>query len=291
MKASGFSMVLAVASAAVLLMSAGAWACGDGTDGTRNCGGTVVLGSWPCGAASAVPEIRESDVMCTLTDDGTLTVSGHGVMADYHPELDGCAPYADCETPTPRYYNITKVVIEEGVTHIGSNAFFGFSAINSITIPQSVTSIGETMACGEYRMTTVTIFGNVPPDIASRALCGGGKIYVPDVSVEAYRSADGWEDYDIQPLSAQSTSIAPKNRISRNNSASRLLTLRGKTLTLSAPANTSYGIRVLDVRGKTVSRFKSSGGGSFSLAKIPAGRYFVEAKGVGKVERMAVVVR
>jgi len=72
--------------------------------------------------------------------------------------------------------------------------------------------------------------------------------------------------------------------------AKPLISLRGNTLTLSAPAGTAYGIRLVDARGRTVSRFKLPGGGSFSLAKIPAGRYLIEARGGGKVERAQLIV-
>ena len=37
---------------------------------------------------------------------------------------------------------IKKVVIEDGVTNIGRYAFDGFNTLTSVTIPNSVTSIG-----------------------------------------------------------------------------------------------------------------------------------------------------
>jgi len=267
MKASRFNVVLAVASAAVLAMSAGAWACGDGTDGTRNCGGTVVLGSWPCGAEGA-------DVTCTLWDNGVFTVEGAGRMADSPP------PILDGNESPWKFADINHVNIHNGVTYVGSFAFWGMNVSN------------------------VAIFSENPPEIGTgafgsmHALDAYNLYVVAEGSLETYANAPVWKEFgNIQyadkdiALVEGTTSVARVNRISRGNSAARLLTLRGKTLTLSAPANTAYGIRVLDVRGKTVSRFKSSGGGSFSLAKIPAGRYFVEARGGGKVERVAVVVR
>ncbi len=68
----------------------------------------------------------------TLYDDGTLIVSGTGMMYDY--SWNGSLPWGT---------NITEVIIEEGVTTIGSCAFYDCAYLTSIIIPNSVTSIGE----------------------------------------------------------------------------------------------------------------------------------------------------
>lgn len=70
-----------------------------------------------------------------LDDSGVLTISGTGAMADYQSGY----------TPWYSYRNqITSLVIEEGVTYIGDNAFNGVGLVE-ITIPASVTGIGETV--------------------------------------------------------------------------------------------------------------------------------------------------
>ena len=46
--------------------------------------------------------------------DGTLTVSGTGEMTNYSSQFD---------TPWARNETITAIVVEDGVTSIGSNAF------------------------------------------------------------------------------------------------------------------------------------------------------------------------
>ena len=76
-----------------------------------------------------------SNVTWLLDDNGTLTISGSGKIEDYRSDID-----------QPWYSNrsdITSVVIEPGVTSIGSLAFYKCSNLTSITIPSGLTSIGE----------------------------------------------------------------------------------------------------------------------------------------------------
>ena len=69
-----------------------------------------------------------------LDSDGKLTISGEGAMEDYY---SGNAPW-DTKAEL-----IEKVVIEDGVTIIGSYAFYGCSNITNVTLPSSVISIGN----------------------------------------------------------------------------------------------------------------------------------------------------
>lgn len=69
--------------------------------------------------------------------DGVLIISGHGRMPDFNNEQ--CQPWSFQE----RYSDnrIKKVIIEEGVTSIGTCAFYGCSNLIDIEIPSSVSSI------------------------------------------------------------------------------------------------------------------------------------------------------
>ncbi len=79
------------------------------------------------------------------TDSDVLTISGTGDMDDFeHSEYGppwGAFAYSNNENQIWVY--IKKVVIENGVTSIGNNAFFAGFYIDSITIPDSVTRIGD----------------------------------------------------------------------------------------------------------------------------------------------------
>ncbi|MCD8332505.1 MAG: leucine-rich repeat protein [Oscillospiraceae bacterium] len=84
----------------------------------------------------------------TLDEDGVLTISGTGDMADYN-------------STEPSWYSsrtlITSVVIESGVTSIGACAFQSCTNLKSVAIPASVASIGNFAFYGRTGLKNVYI--------------------------------------------------------------------------------------------------------------------------------------
>ena len=70
-----------------------------------------------------------------LDDSGTLTITGTGPMPSWS--------YEDAPWYTSRD-KIKKLVISEGVTSIGSYAFYECNRLSGVSIPNSVTSISST---------------------------------------------------------------------------------------------------------------------------------------------------
>ena len=69
-------------------------------------------------------------------EPAVLTISGTGAMFDFDP--------SSMEAPWSDYYNnIRTVVIEDGVTTIGSNTFAGCINLSSIEFPDSLVAIGD----------------------------------------------------------------------------------------------------------------------------------------------------
>lgn len=77
--------------------------------------------------------------------EATLTLSGKGAMKNYNYDWDytytednlTTAPWASL------YDKIEKVVINEGITSVGSYAFLGLKELTSVEFPVSLTSIGD----------------------------------------------------------------------------------------------------------------------------------------------------
>lgn len=111
-----------------------------------------------------------------LDSDGTLTISGAGAMTDY--STYGAPWYSYCS-------EITSVVINAGVTSIGSNAFADCYNLTSVTIPDGVTSIGA-YAFYYSGLTSVTMPDSVTT-INSYAFYGCGSlesVTIPDTVFE-----------------------------------------------------------------------------------------------------------
>ena len=95
------------------------------------------------------------NVTWRLSDDGTLTISGTGDMADYESYGSGTAPWNGVRS------QIKSVVIERGVTSIGDSAFYYCKVLTSVTISDSVTTIGDDAFCNCFALTSMTIPGSV----------------------------------------------------------------------------------------------------------------------------------
>ena len=100
-----------------------------------------------------------AEITWTLSDDGTLTISGTS-MPDYdviyeNKEYVSSAPWCHQKD------KVKKVVIEDGVTNIGDCAFYCCQNLASIIIPNSVTSIGMAAFDSCENLTSIIIPNSV----------------------------------------------------------------------------------------------------------------------------------
>ena len=101
------------------------------------------------------PDVNNGEDVTWEVSGNTITISGTGAMADYD-DYTNVAPWLDTDSHSYAE-EITAIVIESGVTTVGSYAFKGCYYVTSISIPTSVTTIGSYAFKGCYYVTSISI--------------------------------------------------------------------------------------------------------------------------------------
>ena len=96
-------------------------------------------------------------------------------------------------------YSLTSITIPDSVKSIGSQAFQYCKSIASITIPDSVTSVDTLAFQYCYGMAEYHFLSTTPPTLSNTNAFSGIPadciIYVPQASLEAYKTATNWSTY------------------------------------------------------------------------------------------------
>ena len=85
-------------------------------------------------------------------EGATLTISGNGPMPSYAVIAPPYQGYAGA---------VTRIVVEEGVTHVGDNAFQDFQNVTAVTLPETLSSIGTGAFAGCVRLQSATVPNSV----------------------------------------------------------------------------------------------------------------------------------
>lgn len=115
-----------------------------------------------------------------------LIISGTGSMYDYDNE-DNKAPWIE--------YSVNKLVIEKGLTSIGSYAFYGFEIGTALIIPNGVTSIGD-CAFADLDLEKIYTFSKPAPALGENVFNTPNEteLHYPVISEDSY-IAEGWLGY------------------------------------------------------------------------------------------------
>lgn len=94
---------------------------------------------------------------------------------------------------------MTAITIPNSVTRIGDRVFSGCVSLTSITIPNSVTSIGENTFSGCTNFRDIYSKKPTPPacgkDVFQNVKVANCRLHVPKGAREDYAFADGWCDF------------------------------------------------------------------------------------------------
>lgn len=110
--------------------------------------------------------------------------------------------------------SIMEITFHNNFSSLGSSTFYA-TALTKVTLPESLTNIGATCFTYTKKMAYVKCLAITPPTYGSNAFSQSGScnIYVPDDSVNAYKTAAGWTAVAsrIKALSTWNTDAAANN--------------------------------------------------------------------------------
>ncbi len=113
----------------------------------------------------------------------TLTISGTGAMYDY----------SENDMPWLLFRDTTDaVVLEQGITHIGNNAFNGFVKLGKIDLPSTLTSIGVNAFAGCRKLYDIYAYPTEPPVADNTSFA--------NYNVNLYVPCDNLRDYQMDAV-------------------------------------------------------------------------------------------
>ena len=160
---------------------------------------------------------------------------------------------------------LTSVTIPNSVTTIGYDTFMGCTGLTSVTIPNSVTSIGSSAFSGCTGLKKIYSLNPVPPVIYwDTFVAYDVDLFVPKGCVPKYKEAKYWKDFrfigEIEEEGGIDDVIGADSKIKYD----------GGTITISVPSE----IAVYSIDGKLVA---TANGVSLDTESLTHGTYVVRA--------------
>lgn len=185
--------------------------------------GSDMGSSWDVSATEGAGQVTARYDSSTTT----LTISGTGAMADY--TYTTAAPWSGVKQ------NITKVVVEEGVTNVGAYAFNYCRELSSVSLPDSLTKIG-TYAFHATSVKHLTIPANVDTI--------GRMIATPNTYYEVLGNPETVNDHAFSTSLVSAVDKTTAESLNSKTNVSALIVLDGGTYGESDAdlANLSYGL-------------------------------------------------
>ena len=105
------------------------------------------------------------------------------------------------------FYNcheLKELAIPEGVTSIGYATFYGCTYLNELTLPATMEYIADNGFAYCAKLQKMTVNAITPPQVDARTFEDVDRsipVYVPAESVDAYKAAPVWQEFNIQSKS------------------------------------------------------------------------------------------
>ena len=203
-------------------------------------------------------------------------------------------------TPNTLIAGCKTTVIPNSVVEIGDNAFYNCELLDVITIPNSVSRIGKFAFKACSSLSTIILSENLtaigdwafddcnnlkevicyalqPPTISQYTFSGiSPTIYVPAESIERYRSATGWKEFEIRYISWSSEECHEYKHV--NLTALPLitgkLTYRLSTDDGSEPPYVD-SVWILNTDKEPLQKFYAQSGDTIDLLSLELGHYIL----------------
>jgi hypothetical protein len=115
---------------------------------------------------------------------------------------DGKCMIVDGELIYCDTHGMAEYTIPNSVTTIGESVFNGCSSLTNITIPSGVTSIGDQQFNGCNALASITCLATTPPAISDLSIAETTMIYVSKDAIKEYKKEPNWAKYkkQIKPI-------------------------------------------------------------------------------------------
>lgn len=160
--------------------------------------GVTSIGSWAFSRCSALTDVSIAESVTSIGGDAfrECSILEEITLPKGLTEL-GTGVFLFCDA-------LKSITVPEGVTKIGSDTFEFCPQLSAITFPSGLTEIGPWALKGAYSLTSITCKAATPPSLGNEVFSGVSydiTVYVPTSSVEAYKTAYGWNQFaNIQPI-------------------------------------------------------------------------------------------
>ena len=159
---------------------------------------------------------KTSLTSCTVATGSQMTTIGEGAFYNCSGLTSFNIPSGVTTIGNYAFHNCyglarTSYNIPSGVTTIGNYAFYGINdvdhSLRPITFPSTLRSIGD---YAFDNLSSITSLATTPPTITNRSFgdtgdtCNIAAIYVPSVSLNAYKTAQYWSDFSYKIYAIES---------------------------------------------------------------------------------------
>lgn len=149
-----------------------------------------------------VPQITTQVKSVEITTNGETAITpdeGYGAMTQVN--LNVAVPLPENKLPSVVDKSVTEITADDlgDITSIGLYAFYDCQNLTSITIPASVTAIGDhALQCGSTtNQVTITMLRETPPTIQTNTMQYDNiaQIVVPAGTGDTYKAAAIWSNF------------------------------------------------------------------------------------------------